>query len=157
MEMPLRRRQSPLAAVLAGLGLAIWVLAVYRFQSWNPLNVWTSPPRRVHVVDEFWTANSLLRLRRLAEAVDNFYLTSGKFPDTTDALITAHLARPSDLVDPWGRSYRYVLQSDKFYLVGFDPGGKVDLRLFIAHNVRQGPSGRGDSVKAKGREVIVIN
>ena len=45
-------------------------------------------------------------LMALAEAVDNFCLTSGRFPETTDALITAHLATSTDLADPWGKPYR---------------------------------------------------
>jgi len=158
MEIPLRRRHSsPMEWALAGIGLVIWGLTAVGCQSRNPLNVLTVPPRHVAVIDEFWTANSLMRLRRLAEAVDNYYLTSGKFPDSIDALVTTHLVTAPDLVDPWRRPYRYVLQADKFYLVGFDANGKVNLGLFIAHTVRQGATGRGETIKAKGREVIVIN
>jgi hypothetical protein len=122
-------------ALLAGLGLALLALLGLRFQARNPLNLLTLPPRRVALVDGFRKSVSLLRLRRVAEAVDAYTLLSGRLPETVDALATSHILAPADLKDPWGTTYRYIVQDDKFYLVGFDPLGQTDPDLLFSRTL----------------------
>jgi hypothetical protein len=122
-------------AILAGLGLAVVALLALRFQSRNPLNLLTLPPRRIQLVDGFKKSLSLLRLRRVAEGVDAFTLLSGHLPDTVEALAASHVLAPADLKDPWGATYRYIVQGEKFYLVGFDSLGQTDPDLLFSRTL----------------------
>ncbi len=122
-------------AILAGLVLAVLALLALQFESRNPLNLVTLPPRHVPVVDGFKKSLSLLRLRRVAEGVDAYTLLSGHLPDAVEALVGAHVLVPADLLDPWGAKYRYIVQNEKFYLVGFDPNGQTDPDLLFSRTL----------------------
>lgn len=123
----------------------------------NPLNVLTVPSRPFPVRDSYLKAISLVRLRCLAEAVDTYFLTSGKLPDTLDALVVASLTSTSATLDPWGRKYRYILQQEKYYLVGFDRSGKTDTDLFVSYTVRGAADSAKPAVRSKaGKEIIVL-
>src|ERR1035437_7642874 len=78
---------------------------------------------------------ALLRLRRLAEGVDAYTLRSGHLPETVEALVVSHILAPADLKDPWGATYRYIVQGEKFYLVGFDPLGQTDPDLLFSRTL----------------------
>lgn len=158
VEVPTRGPAgSPAVLAVAGIVLLGWVAAAFMLAPRNPLNLVTHPPRRNAVIDSYEKSLSLLRLRRLAEAVDTYFLTSGKFPEAIDALVSANLVAKDALLDPWGRRYRYILQADKFYLVGFDPTGKTDIDLFVSHSVRTESTGKGEAIRSKsGKEIIVI-
>jgi hypothetical protein len=142
---------------LALVLVAIAVFAVQR-QKKNTLNLLPVPFRRLTTVEGFQKSVSLLRLRRLTEAVDTFYLTAGKFPDSMDVLVNANLLSPADLLDPMGQKYRYILQGERYYLVGFDQDGKTDIDLLFTNNLRVGGSHHpAKSVRSRtGREIIVI-
>jgi len=157
VEMPSVRPRLPFASVFAGFVLAVALLAGLRLQSRNPANVFTYPPRRVAALEGFQKAVSLSRLRRLSEAIDAFYLTQGRFPESPAAIASSGLLTPDDLIDPWGRPYRYILQNDtgKYYLAGFDAEGKTDTDLFFAH-VAQGTGASGEIQASGSKEIIVI-
>jgi len=156
VEIPSVRPRRTVVPVLLGAALLALLALGVSAQSRNPANVLTAPPRRVAAVDGFRKAVSLSRLRRLSEAIDAFYLTQGRFPESPLAIVNAGLLSDVDLLDPWGRSYRYILQADtgKYYLVGFDAEGKTDTDLFFAH-AAQG-AGAVDKVQAGGKEIIII-
>ena len=156
LEMPSVRPRLPLVSILVGAGFVAILLAGLRLQSRNPANVFTVPPRRVAALEGFQKSVSLSRLRRMSEAIDAFYLTQGRFPESPAAISTSGLLAPGDLVDPWGRPYRYILQNDtgKYYLAGFDGEGKTDTDLFFAHTV-QGTGASGD-VQTNGKKEIII-
>ncbi|HTS02323.1 MAG TPA: DUF4388 domain-containing protein [Thermoanaerobaculia bacterium] len=131
-----RARQAPLDLnLLVGLGLALALAVAVRFQSRNPLNLVTLPPRRGPIVVGYEKAVSLLKLRRLAEGVDTYTLLSGRLPDGLDALVASHIVPPRDLDDPWGSKYRYIVEGDKFYLVGFDAEGHTDPDLLFSRTL----------------------
>ncbi|HEX2798076.1 MAG TPA: DUF4388 domain-containing protein, partial [Thermoanaerobaculia bacterium] len=92
-------------ALLAGLVLAVLALGAFRFQSKNPLNLLTLPPRRVPLVDGFKKSLSLLKLRRVAEGIDSYTLLYGRLPETVEALVDSPILVPADLRDPWGATY----------------------------------------------------
>jgi hypothetical protein len=149
--------RTPLDVTLfIGLGVALLCLLGLHFQSRNPLNLLTIPPRSAPVVDNYLKSLSLLRLRRVAESVDAFGLLSGKFPESLDRLVASDVLGPSDLLDPWGNKYRYILQGDKFYLVGFDRDGKTDVDLLFSRSlVLRSPAAASQIAKPE-KEVIII-
>lgn len=149
--------RSSLALVLGVVLGALAVVGVVA-QSRNPLNVVTIPPRRLAEVEAYEKALSLLRMRRLSEAVDSYFHTQGRFPESTDALVSGQMLPTSQLVDPWGHRYRYILQADKgkYYLVGFDAEGRVDTDLFFSHSV-QGPDEGGGTHRGGRKGVVIVN
>ena len=157
IEIPSVRPRLPLAAILVGVVLVGMLLAGLRLQSRNPANVFTVPPRRVAALEGFQKAVSLSRLRRMSEAIDAFYLTQGRFPESPAAIASSGLLAPGDLHDPWGRPYRYILQNDtgKYYLAGFDAEGKTDTDLFFAH-VAQGTGATGEINTSGKKEIIIL-
>jgi hypothetical protein len=142
--------------VLGGIALLSLLVAGWSAQSRNPMNVWAFPARRIPTVESFGKSLSLLRLRRLSEAVDTFYLGTGKFPETLEDVANWRLVGPSEMRDPWGRAYRYVLQRDlgKYYLIGFGSDGKTDPDLFISHRARSGSTQSG--LPKPAGEILVI-
>lgn len=155
-KAPAHRPVSPALAVALGT-VALLLLAVGLWmQRRNPLNLLTYPPRRIAVVEGYQKAVSLLRLRRLTEAVDTFYRVNGRFPESMDALINSDLVSGADLYDPWGQKYLYVLQPEKYYLVGFDRNGKTDIDLFFTNNFRVAESQPNKTKSKTGKEIIVV-
>lgn len=156
IEIPIHRPGGSIVLGLVAFCAIVFVAGVSLvFLPKNPMNVLTWPSR-VRTVEGFEKSLSLLRVRRLAEAVDTFFLTSGRFPDSIDALVSTNLVGARDLLDPWGRRYRYVLQPDKFYLVGFDREGKIDPDIWIVHSVRSGGVQAEQTRSKAGTEIIVI-
>jgi hypothetical protein len=143
-------------ALLAGLGLAVLALIALRYQARNPLNLLTLPARRVQLVDGFKKSLSLLRLRRVAEGVDAYTLLSGRLPDSVESLVASHILAPSDLKDPWGANYRYIVQDEKFYLVGFDPLGQTDPDLLFSRTLVLRDSRRDVDFEARSAKEITI-
>lgn len=157
IEMPSVRPRLPVGAILLGLVLLVVFAAGLRLQPGNPANAFTVPRRRVPAVEGFQKAYSLTRLRRLSEAIDAFYLTQGRFPESPAVIASSGLLSPQDLTDPWDRPYRYILQNDtgKYYLAGFDAEGKTDTDLFFAHAAR-GTGAAGEIQTSGKKEIIVI-
>ena len=153
-ELPAARpaRAYPVALAAA---LALFLCAALLVQHRNPLNAASIPPRRLAPVEGFQKSISLTRLRRLSEAIDAFYLTQGRFPESTARIVTSGLVGEEDLRDPWGRPYRYILQAEtgKYYLAGFDAEGKTDTDLFFAHAAA---GSGGETYSGDKKEVIII-
>jgi len=88
--------------------------------------------------------------------VDAFGLLSGRFPESLDRLVASHVLRSNDLLDPWGNRYRYIVQGEKFYLVGFDQDGKTDVDLLFSRSlVLRSPSADSKTGKSE-KEVVII-
>lgn len=157
VEVPVARPHRPLVPLLVAGVLGLLLLGGLMLQSRNALNVFSIPARRVFVLEEFQKSDSLSRLRRLSEAIDAFYLTQGRFPESPLAIVNAGLLSKDELLDPWGRPYRYILQNDtgKYYLAGFDAEGKTDTDLFFAHAVQEGAAAAAGA-SAGGKEIIIL-
>lgn len=154
---PPRASRAPLDLnVLLGVALALLLVVALRFQSRNPLNVLTLPPRRETVVVSYEKSVSLLKLRRLAEGVDTFTLISGRLPEGLDSLVTTHIVLPRDLDDPWGSKYRYIVQGEKFYLVGFDAEGHTDPDLLFSRTLVLRDSKGSEADTRSNREITVV-
>lgn len=144
---------------IAAVALLLLLAAGLGLQRLNPLNFVTIAGRRHAILEGWGKSASLQRLRRLAEAVDSFYLTGGRFPEGLDTVVASRLVAPEEVLDPWGRPYRYILQPDKgkYYLVGLDHEGKTDPDLFLSHHVRTSEPAGGPLVRPHSKkEVIVI-
>jgi Domain of unknown function (DUF4388) len=153
---PAARRPFDLA-LLGGLGVAVLALLAFNFQSRNPLNLLTLPSRPVPLVDGFKKSLSLLRLRRVAEGVDAYTLLFGRLPETVERLVASHILAPKDLRDPWGATYRYIVQEKKFYLVGFDSRGQTDpdllfSRTLVLHDAKEDVDTRPHQPK----EIVIV-
>lgn len=157
LEVPAVRPAKVLVPVLLGGVLASLLLLGVSLQPRNPANVFTAPPRPPAAVAGFQKSVSLSRLRRISEAIDAYYLTQGRFPESLTAIVNAGLLSRDELSDPWGRPYRYILQNDtgKYYIVGFDADGKTDTDLVFAHAAREASS-TGDGLVGSGREIIIL-
>lgn len=157
VEVAAVRPSRPLVPVVLGVCLALLGIGAVSLEARNPLNVFSVPPRHVRAVEGFQKAISLSRLRRLSEAIDAFYLTQGKFPDSLASIVNAGLIGAGELKDPWGRAYRYILQADtgKYYVVGFDAEGKTDTDLFFAH-AAQGVGTEAAVAPGDKREIIIV-
>ncbi len=147
--------RRPLDATLfVGLGLALLVLVGLHFQAKNPANLLSIPRRPSEVLDDYRKTESLLRLRRVAEGVDIYGFLSGKFPENLDRLVTSSILVPSDLYDPGGNRYRYIVQGNKYYLVGFDREGKTDVDLLFSRSLVLKAAGSRPGVQKPDKEVI---
>lgn len=142
--------------LLVGLGLALVFAVAMRFQAKNPLNLVTLPPRTEPVVVGYEKSLSLLKLRRLAEGVDTYTLISGRLPDGLDSLVASHIVPPRDLVDPWGSKYRYIVQGQKFYLVGFTEAGQTDPDLLFSRTLVLRETKGQDPGSHSNREITVV-
>jgi hypothetical protein len=152
-----RAARAPLDLnVLVGVALALALAFAVRFQSRNPLNLVTLPPRRQPVVVGYEKSVSLLKLRRLAEGVDTYTLIFGRLPAGLDALVAANIALPRDLTDPWGTKYRYIVEGDKFYLVGFDTEGRTDPDLLFSRTLVLRETRAQEAAPHSSREITVI-
>ncbi|MCL4809358.1 MAG: DUF4388 domain-containing protein, partial [Thermoanaerobaculia bacterium] len=89
LEIPAVRPGRSIVPVLLGAGLLALGLLGVSLQPRNPANVFTVPSRRVAAVEGFQKAVSLSRLRRISEAVDAYYLTQGRFPESPTAIVNA--------------------------------------------------------------------
>jgi Domain of unknown function (DUF4388) len=157
VAVPQRAAKSPFdVSVFVGLALLGLGLVGLQFQSRNPLNLVTVPARRVAEIQSLKKSLSLLRLRRLAEAVDTYWLLSGRLPDSVELLVTSGILRAGDLLDPWGNPYRYILQGEKYYLVGYDLDGKTDIDLLFSRSIGNKVPEEGSVPPPFGRDVIVI-
>ncbi len=150
---PAAARRPIDVTLFIGLGLALLGLVGLHFQGKNPANLLTVPRRHSAVLDDFQKTQSLLRLRRVAEGVDVYGLLNGKFPENLDRLVASQILAPSSLDDPGGNRYRYIVQGNKYYLVGFDPDGKTDVDLLFSRTlVLRSPD--ASTTKLPEKEVI---
>lgn len=156
VEVPAARPSRLVPALLAGI-LVVVLAGTLSLQHRNPLNAITVPGRRIGAVEGFQKSISLSRLRRLSEAIDAFYLTQGRFPESPEVIVGAGLLAQGEISDPWGRPYRYILQNEtgKYYLAGFDADGKTDTDLFFAH-AAVGGSPNAEGYSSGKKEVIIV-
>ena len=142
--------------LVVGVGLALVFAVAVRFQAANPLNLLTLPPRRSAIIDGYEKSVSLLKLRRLAEGVDTYTLIAGRLPDALDTLVASQIVQSRDLEDPWGTKYRYIVQGEKFYLVGFDPRGRTDPDLLFSRTLVLRETKEQELAPHSSREITVV-
>jgi hypothetical protein len=155
LAVPSAAARRPVDVTLfVGLGLALLGLVGLHFQAKNPANLLTVPRRHSVVLDDFEKTQSLLRLRRVAEGVDIFGLLNGKFPENLDRLVASQILSPSSLLDPGGNRYRYIVEGNKYYLVGFDSDGKTDVDLLFSRTLMLRSPDASAANRKQEKEVI---
>ncbi len=75
------------------------------------------------------------RIERIERAMRVFYFDLGGLPERLESLTGAGYLRPADLLDPWGRPYRYEVWPAGYRIVGFDPGGQPAAELVLQHRL----------------------
>jgi hypothetical protein len=111
-----------LVVVIAGLvGLRANTLSPWRVGTVQG----TAQQLRIHA--------SQMRLERLENAVQVFYLDAGTFPQSLDLLAVNRYVAEEDLVDPWGRVYGYRVSRGGYQLYGWDADGELHPDLTISH------------------------
>jgi len=129
-------RTSGVAARLVQIGLYAMVLAAVVASLGtlrdNPLAPWRVGPASV-ATTQLRFSTSQARLQRLERAVQVYFLNTGNYPSRVDALEHHGYVAGSDLVDPWGRNYGYLLSAGGFQVFGFDAEGQPSVELTVVH------------------------
>ena len=124
----------PLVAVLALL--AILSLATSFRNPLNSLRLF-GPSQRSSSVNETRKAISIERIQQIGEAVEAYNLVNGHLPTRLQDLTPIYIA-PSMLHDPWGHTYKYLPQPQRYLVIGFTPDEKPDTDLFLSHAIDSG-------------------
>lgn len=130
---------TPVARPTAGRTGLIWALVLglvalgFFFLPRNPWNVLLRSPAQTRELADFLKAVSLDRLVTIERSVRVYYDSSGRYPRSLDDLVLAGILDSSEVRDPYGRPYRYILRSEdgKFGLYGRNPLGDIDLDLSL--------------------------
>lgn len=124
----------PLVAVLALLAI-LSVATSFR----NPLNSLRplGPSQRSSSVTETRKAISIQRIGQIGEAVEAYNLVNGHLPTRLQDLTPVYIS-PSMLHDPWGHTYKYLPQPQRYLVIGFTPDEKPDTDLFLSHAIDSG-------------------
>jgi hypothetical protein len=111
-----------LAAVVASLGTL----------PDNPFVPWRIEPASA-ATTQLRISTSQARLQRLEKAVQVYFLNTGNYPQHLDAVGHYGYVAASDLVDPWGRDYGYLLSAGGFQVFGLDADGEPSADLTVQH------------------------
>jgi hypothetical protein len=145
-EVEVAETPVPLPLVLLLVAIAAVSLATSVF---NPLNTFRPFLRRTSSIEETKKAISLQRLQQLGRAIEEYNLANGRLPTRLTTLVPFYV--PANLLeDPWGNSYRYLQQPEKYLVIGFSPDGKPDTDLFLSHSVDIGPPGGMSTTPKRG-------
>ncbi|MFN2385256.1 MAG: DUF4388 domain-containing protein [Thermoanaerobaculia bacterium] len=122
--------------LLWALVLGFVALGIY-FVPRNPWNVLLRSPARTRELADFLKAASLDRLVTIERSVRVYYDSSGRYPRSLEDLVMAGILDSSEVRDPYGRPYRYILRSDdgKFGLYGRNARGDIDLDLSLERSL----------------------
>lgn len=130
------------AVVLAG---ALFALATLPLQPGSPWRLVQSGAETALLK----TYASRSRIERIEQAIQVFYLDTGTMPAALGALSQGRYLREDDLLDPWGRPYRYALDETGYVLEGVDGSGQAREDLAVRRGFRasqrlvlQGGAGR---------------
>lgn len=127
------RRLDPVGAVgILGNYIMVWIingvllvlvillifLSFMRLDSVEARNLIKREPFRVLILGE--------RIDRVHNALHQYYLRYGAFPDTLDRLVDKNLLAGPDRMDPWGRPWLYR-QSESGFELGMAPKSDISI------------------------------
>jgi hypothetical protein len=122
-------RAGARAALLLPAILAALSLLTLRFNPATPWGVEMSGS----ATERLRAFASRARLERVEQAIRAFYLDSGAMPERLDALVQAGYLEPRDLLDSWGRPYRYRLAREGYRIDGGDERAADRNDLTVQH------------------------
>jgi hypothetical protein len=125
-----------LALVVALLGAGLLLSGVW-WTVQTPRQRLLGPFRVAEAVDTLCLSASLSRMARLEFAVRLYAFYRGEYPDSLDALVSMGLVAPRDLLDPWGKSYSYIVSRRSFQLRGRDGEGREHPNLILTGRLAQ--------------------
>lgn len=79
--------------------------------------------------NEIWTAVSKSKIDKINEVLKVYYLNTGTLPSKLDDLIFDGYLDKSDIIDPWGHRYLYILFDDAYKIGGFNNTHLLDENL----------------------------
>jgi hypothetical protein len=109
------------------------VLAALATLNANPLSPWRLAGENEGTIKLRYYA-SHARLERIEGAIQVFYLDAGVLPPTLEPLASNGYVKETDLIDPWGRPYGYVVSPGGYQLFGMDADGNPSSELTLAHS-----------------------
>jgi hypothetical protein len=122
----------PLVILLVVIGIVSLVTSVK-----NPLNSFRPLYPRAGAMSSMTStrkAISLQRIQAIGQALEKYNDVHGHFPNDLKQL-APHYLDASLLRDPWGNPYKYLLQPNRYHVIGFKPDGKTDTDLFLSRAV----------------------
>jgi hypothetical protein len=121
--------------------LAVTVLLAPR----NPVNPLLGPAPKL--LPRVLAASSWANMAGIWHTLQARALLVGTFPDSLGELTRERLLPASDLQDPWGRPYRYVLREQSVVLAGNTANGTPDSNLMFVQRLEaeseEAPAGPG--------------
>ncbi|MCB1049283.1 MAG: DUF4388 domain-containing protein [Acidobacteria bacterium] len=136
------------AVLIVVLGLISFLLA------WNPLNSWV-PLRTYRDKSDFFNSSSQIRLHRIENALERYYIANGSLPNRLDVLERNGYLAAGDALDPAGRPYSYKIHPDdmRYTLFGTDyEGVSGQDNLFISKVFPAPPSAQDQGEIPKALE-----
>ena len=132
------RVQFPWFAIALAPLLALTVLLAPK----NPANPLLGPGPKL--APRIMGASSWARMAGIWHTLQARAMLVGSFPDNLAELSRERLTSPSELQDPWGRQYRYVLREQSVLLAGNNAHGAPDSNLlFSLHLGAEGEEATG--------------
>ena len=99
----------------------------------NPANALLGPSPKL--APRFVSAISWTRMWGDWQALYAHSLLVGSYPDTLAELARDGALPPGSLLDPWGRTYRYVLREESVLLAGNNAEGVPDSNLLLSQHL----------------------
>jgi hypothetical protein len=80
---------------------------------------------------------SMTRLETISGAIQVFYLDAGTLPGHLSALAQSGYLRSGDLLDPWGRPYRFELSAGGYRVFGLNGAGEPESDLTVSRTLSE--------------------
>ena len=125
--------------------LALTILVAAR----NPANPALGPGPKL--VPRLLAAVSWSRMTGVWHTLHARALLVGSYPDSLVELARERFASTKDLLDPWGRPYRYVLREQSLLLAGNGPTGAPDSNLMLSQHL----GGDGEETRSGPGAVLI--
>jgi hypothetical protein len=120
----------PLVLILVILAIASLITSFK-----NPLNALRPlTGGELSPIVETRKAISMQRVEAIAQAIEKYNAAHGRLPARLADLAPAYIS-PRMLTDPWGNTYKYLPEPERYLVIGFTAEGKTDTDLFLSRMV----------------------
>jgi len=100
---------------------------------WNPANRYFPLPGELERSPFQYEATTAYKLNKISTALDHYFLERKQLPLGLETLLRGSLLKQDDIVDAYGREFRYDPQNNKnrFKLAGREADGRPSKKLKI--------------------------